>query len=328
MKKLFLTGVPGWLGTTLLHKLCAQPPQGLQEIRCLVLPGTQAPIITSTLQISTIPCCLNDKHKILEGILGCDTVLHAAGVLHVNKTSKWYDINTIGTINLIQCSQKAGVRRFVYISSNAAAGKGCSKNKPMCESDPPNPLSHYGLSKLLAEKEVLKSPFEAVVLRPCMFYGPPVPSRHVKIYNQICRGLIPLVGHGNYQRSITYIDNLIQACLLALIHKKAPGEVFYIADKNVYTTKLILEAMAKALDRPLRCLRVPEIIAKVSYYADRGLSGLGFYNQMIHLCGEANWSVGVSIKKAEEMLGYNPEIELETGMANAIRWCRKEGLVS
>ncbi len=326
MKKLLITGVPGWLTNAFLESLIANPPTGLEEVNCLMLQAAELPAC-STFQINRFVGDLNDRTIIDAAVEGCDAILHAAGILHVKRTADWYRINTAGTATLLEAAHAAGVQRFVLVSSNAAAGKSPGHGQLMRESDPPRPLSHYGRSKLQAEQLVLAAPLEGVVVRPCMFYGPPVPARHVDIYKRIVDGKMPLVGHGNYARSVTHIDNLVQGCMLALTKAAAIGQTYYIADQEVYTTKRIVEAMANALETHPRYLRLPALIAPLAYWGDRTLAALGLYWQNLHLVGEADWDVGVSIEKAQAELDYQPTQELAEGMCGAIHWCREKGLL-
>jgi nucleoside-diphosphate-sugar epimerase len=328
MRRLLLTGSPGWLADAFLHSLTRDPPNTLLEIRCLVLPGARPPEFPAgNPKVSVVFGRLEDDAALASAVDGCDAVLHGAGILHVRRTADWYRVNTEGTQKLLTAARRTGTRRFVFISSNAAAGRSSSPHRLMTESDPAHPLSHYGKSKQLAEKLVLESDLEGVVLRPCMFYGPPVPARHIEIYKRILTGRMPLVGHGNYARSLTHIDNLVQACRLALTHPRAPGNVYYIADTEIYTTRLVIDAMAAALETTPNYLRLPEIVAPMAYLGDRLLASVGLYWQSLHLVGEANWHVGVSIEKARSELGYAPAVSVADGMKSAIAWCREQRLL-
>ena len=290
--------------------------------------GSLPPLIPSPLRASVVTARLEEPRALAAAVSGCDAVLHAAGLLHVRRTQDWYRVNTEGTRQLLAAAESAGVKRFVLISSNAAAGRAPSQNVLMTEHDTPRPLSHYGRSKLLAEQLVLRSGIDGVVLRPCMFYGPPVPARHVDIYRRILEGRMPLVGSGNYARSVTHIDNLVQGCRLALVHSSAPGQTYYIADEPVYTTREIVEAMAAALGCRPRYIKLPALVSPLSYIGDRLLASVGVYWQNLHLVGEATWHVGVSIHKAQQELGYIPSTTLAQGMKDAVAWCRSQGLLT
>jgi len=136
-----------------------------------------------------------------------------------------------------------------------------------------------------------------VSLRPCMFYGPPVPPRHIEVYERVVHGRMPLVGSGNYARSLTYIDNLVQGCRLGLMHPAASGQTYYISDRPVYTTKQVVEAMGRALGVEPRFFPVPAIVGPVAYQVDMALARAQRYWQTLHLVGESDWNVGVSCAK-------------------------------
>jgi nucleoside-diphosphate-sugar epimerase len=264
--------------------------------------------------------------KSMEGV---DVVLHSAAVIHVRKTADWYRINTQGTARFAEAARVAGVKRFVFISSNAAGGRSRSREHLMTESEPAAPMSHYGRSKWQAEQALMQlhepGKFEVVILRPSMFYGPPVPARHIEVYRRIISGKMPMVGDGSFARSITYIDTLVQATRLAITEAAAGGQTYYIVDAQPYTTRQITEAMAAALGVRPKFLWLPTAVAPAAHALDKMLAASGIYWQNLHLVGEADWHVGISPAKAIQQLGYRPEVDLPEGMRRAVEWCRTNG---
>jgi nucleoside-diphosphate-sugar epimerase len=301
------------------------PIAGVSNIRAFVQRGSHGSVPS---HVELAEGDVRDIQTLTDACRDVDLVVHAAGVLHVRQTSDWYAVNAGGTQNLAKAALQNRVRRIVLISSNAAAGRASNSHSLLTENDEPRPLSHYGRSKLLAERALLSVPssqMETVVLRPCMFYGPPVPERHVDVYRRIAKGAMPLVGHGQFARSVTYIDHLVDACRRALTRPEAVGETFFVSDARVYTTRTVLEAIADALGVPNRFIPLPRVIAPMAYRLDVSLAALGIYWQTLHLVGEADWNVGVTSDKARTLLGYNPTVDLEEGMRRAVEWCKATG---
>jgi nucleoside-diphosphate-sugar epimerase len=332
LRCLAMTGVPGWLTQALLDDLRLSPLDGISEIRAFVHPALLPSSAELRKRNPTISCVhgldlgqsqAESSQKSLDGI---DVLVHSAAMIHVRRTADWYRVNTEGTLRLAEAARAAGIRRFVFISSNAAGGRCDSCDHTLVESDSTEPLSHYGKSKRLAEQGLLKlhnpNEFEVVILRPSMFYGPPVPDRHIEVYRRVLAGTMPMIGSGEYRRSITYIDNLVQATRLAMTHPAAPGEIFYVVDEPVYTTRAITEAMASALNVPFKVLQLPAILGPVAYWTDRALASAGVYWQNLHLVGESHWHVALSCEKLKQRLGYSPRVELAEGMRRAVEWCR------
>jgi nucleoside-diphosphate-sugar epimerase len=327
---LLVTGAPGWLTDAFLRSIARDPLPGFSRVRCLVHashpfePGER--IGRWGMDAEIVRCRLEDEPLLAEATRGVDAIVHSAAVLHPRTIEEYYSVNALGTRNLARAAAGAGVRRFVYVSTNAAAGRAEPGAPPIREADPDKPLSHYGRSKWLGERWLADTPgpMEKTVLRPCMFYGPPVPTRHVEIYRRLVSGWMPLVGGGGYVRSLTYIDNLVWALRLALTKPAGPWQVYNIADREPYTTKQVVDAMARALGVKPRYVPLPAFASDVAFRLDTFLSMLGYYQQTVHLGGEATWNVGVSIDKARGELGYEPQVSLEEGMRAAVEWCRAQ----
>jgi nucleoside-diphosphate-sugar epimerase len=329
--RIALTGAPGWLANAFLDTVAMTPD--IQSVHALVHPAawTDNPISIHPAVSTVTAHDLGDRRAldVTPAFEGIDTVIHAAGIIHVRRTEEWYRINTEGTLRLAAAARNAGVKRFIFISSNAAGGRSRSSAHILTEEDPARPLSHYGRSKWLAEQGLMRlhqaGSFEVVILRPSMFYGPPVPQRHIDVYRRIRNGRFPVVGTGKYSRSITYIDHLVQAVQLAATKPQATGQTYYVVDEHQHTTLDICEAMAEALGTRLRKLWLPSVAGPLAFSLDRVLAAGGMYWQTLHLVGESHWHVGLSCEKLCRELGYCPSVNLREGMRRAVAWCREHG---
>lgn len=329
-----VTGAPGWLGTRLLEVL-TDPSDPLQKfsahkerrVKALVLPGLNTSSLPKAAEI--VPGNVLDAASLDAAMQGVDTVFHLVGLIHPKKIQQLFDINTTGTLNVLEAAAKAGVKRVVMISSNSAAGLG----KNMKESDAPKPYMAYGRSKLQAEQHVLRfvaeKKLEAVILRPCWFYGPGngQPERQLRFFRMIQKGNPILFGSGRSLRSMSYLDNTIQGMLLAEKTPEANGQIYWIADGKPYETIEIYRTIAALFGTTLKPRKIPGLASFICRIVDRLLQSVGMYITEFHVAGEMDRDIACDISKAERELGYKPEVELEEGMRRSIAWAReKQGL--
>jgi nucleoside-diphosphate-sugar epimerase len=336
--KVLITGVPGWLGGRFLEILVNgfenEGPVNDWQIRCLVLPGQDASFITNLSKVKNIEITYGDVTKIetlRDAVRGVDIVFHVTGIIHAKKIKDLYAINTQGTLNLLTQAYQAGVKRFIYISSNSVAGTNLKHHILMKEGDEPRPYLNYGSSKYHAECIVnnfhVEGKMETVILRPCWFYGPNQPKRQTKFFKMIQKGNPIVFGSGLNFRSMSYVDNTSQAMLSAAAKKEAAGQTYWIADARPYTILEIYQTVADLLEvKKFKPRFLPDISSEVFLMVDKCLQGLGMYQTEIHVAGEMNKDIACSIEKARRELGYNPKIDLKEGMKRSLDWCRKVGL--
>ena len=336
--KILCTGVPGWLGNRFLEILTDGPDgKGAAdgwEIRLLILPGSDTSFVRQLPGPRKVECASGDVRdpaslkKVLEGV---DIVFHMAGVIHPRRIRELYDINVRGTENVLAAAAENGVRRLVFISSNSVGGVNRAPDALMKETDPPRPYMHYGMSKHLAERAVRRRQdaggMETVILRPCWYYGPNQPPRQTTFFKMIKKGNPIIFGDGKNLRSMTYLDNLCEAMLLAASEPRANGQTYWIADERPYTTNEIYETIAELLEvRNFRPRRAPSLVSEGCLAADFLLQAAGLYVKEIHVAGEMNKNIACDIRKARSELGYAPRIGLREGMRISIEWCRRHGL--
>jgi nucleoside-diphosphate-sugar epimerase len=323
-----VTGAPGWLGTTLVGRLIGRP------VRCLAEAGAD----TSELARTGAEIVNGDIRspeslaRLFEGAKG-GTVFHAAGVIHPTRGVKQlYEVNVQGTRNLLAAAQKAGVRRFVHVSSNSPIGTNRSPNEVFDENAPYRPYMHYGRSKMLAEQAVkAAADLETVIIRPPWFYGPNQPARQTTFFTMIKTGKVPLVGNGQNRRSMAYVDNICQGLLLCESVTGARGQTYWIADRRPYTMNEIIATIEDVMEKDFgvvparKRMKLPSLASEIAWLADKSLQGLGLYQQKLHVLSEMNKTIACSVAKAERELGYKPEIELREGMRRSMQWMKERG---
>lgn len=325
-----VTGAPGWLGTKLVEAL-ANPEDPLQKfsghkhrkVKALVLPSMDTSMLPKNVEL--IPGNVLDTASLDKAMEGVDTVFHLVGIIHPKKIPQLFDINTKGTLNMLEAAAKAGVKRVVFISSNSAAGLG----KAMKESDTPHPYMAYGRSKLQAEEHVLRfvkeGKLEAVILRPCWFYGPGngQPERQLRFFRMIQKGNPIMFGNGKSLRSMSYLDNTIQGMLLAEKTPEANGQIYWIADEKPYETIEVYQTIANVFGTKLKPRKIPGLASFICRIVDKILQSMNMYITEFHVAGEMDRDIACDVSKAKKELGYNPEVSLEEGMKRSIDWARK-----
>jgi nucleoside-diphosphate-sugar epimerase len=334
-----LTGIPGWLGSRFLEILVKgfedEGPINDWKLRCLVLGTEDSSYLDELADDKPFEKVMGDVTKpesLKAAVKNVDIVFHMGGIIHPKKVSDFYTINTFGTNNILKESLSAGVKKFIYISSNSAAGINKDRGRLMTEEDEPHPYLNYGLSKYYAECAVRDSQatgkIQTVILRPCWFYGPYQPSRQSRFFKMIQKGNPPIFGNGLNLRSLTYIDNLSQAMLLSASNENANGRTYWIADRQPYPTYEIYRTVAELLEvNNFKPIYIPDLVSEGCRLADRMVQAFGMYIPEIHVAGEMNKDIACCIEKASEELSYNPKIELREGMRRSIQWCKENNIL-
>jgi nucleoside-diphosphate-sugar epimerase len=340
-ERALITGYPGWLTGHLLRQLddltrAPEPPawaEALSDVswRALVAPETSPhpdgqvdDIVVDDIVVGDI----RDPQAVATAMQDVTIVLHAAGIIHPRRVQELYAVNRDGCECLATAAVKAGVRRFVFVSSNAAAGF-AEPGRPMRETDEARPTSHYGRSKLEGEQALWRSldgsATEGVVLRPTTFYGPHFPARHLKAYRLAGSGRPLVIGDGRNLVSMIYIDDLVDALGRAMTMPTAAGGTAFVADSQSYEWQEIFIAMGQAQNVRVQPLHLPRQVANLCAWGDGLLSALGRYSMMVHVAGEATQHMACETAVAGSLLGVTPQVGLYEGMRRAVSWARGEG---
>ena len=265
----------------------------------------------------------------LPSLKGFAYIFHLGGATKALRRRDFFRANQEGTKRLIAAARKVrGLKRFVYLSSQAAAGPS-PPERPQQEKDPPCPVSPYGESKLRGEEVVLscRDKFPVTILRPCTTYGP----RDAYLFDYfkvISRGYIPLLGKEPILLSFCYVEDLIQALTLSIQRDHPSGEVFFIADGEKYSLDFFADVISSALRVTLRKVHVPIWAARFYAAAAEGWGMVRRRPASFHRgkCAEAmqrNWVCDIA--KAKKTLGFRPRFRLEAGVKVTLTWYKDKG---
>lgn len=256
--RVLVTGAAGFVGSHVCTYLEAQDIQVRRVARTIAAPtGGQDWVATGDLH----SCTQLEQH-----LQGVDVVVHAAGRAHVlrehalNPQQEFERANVIATERLAEASLRAGVRRFVFVSSIGVFGR--ARTYPLTEVDSTQPDEPYAHSKLRAEQRLAALSadrrLQAVVVRPTLIYGPHCPGNMARLIRLVQRGWPLPLGDFRQPRSLLGIENFCALLHLLATHPAAAGETFVAADEEDLSLVQILTALAQGLEKPLRLLPIPE----------------------------------------------------------------------
>jgi nucleoside-diphosphate-sugar epimerase len=241
------------------------------------------------------------------------------------------EVNGEGTRSLMEHAARADVRRVVALSSNSPVGVSRDPAALFDEDTRCRPYLAYGRSKLALEQAVRSAPLESVILRPCWFYGPGQPERQTEFLRMIRAGKAPLVGGGRSRRSVSYVDAIAEAGLLAVRSDAAAGRTYWIADGRPYTFAEIIDTIETSMREDFGLevdggrMRLPGVAGDVAQGIDAALQRAGLYNQRVHVLGELNKTIACSVERARRELGWDPGPGLREGMRRSIEFCLARG---
>jgi UDP-glucose 4-epimerase len=245
---------------------------------------------------------------------GVDAIIHLASRAHVmNETvtdpaGHFRTANVDSTLNLARQAIKAGVKRFVFISSIKVNGEATAPGRPFTAEDPPNPQNPYAQSKLEAEQGLFAligdSGFEVTVIRPPLVYGPGVKANFATMMGWVDRGIPLPLGSVYNKRSLIFVGNLADLIILCTTHPKAVGQIFLVSDGEDISTTELFRKMAEALGRPSRIMPLP------ASFLTLAAAAIG----QRAIASRLTESLQVDVTKTRELLGWTPRKSITEGL--------------
>lgn len=263
---------------------------------------------------------------------GVEVVHHLAAAfreLNVPNTHYW-DVNVGGTRNVLEAAHKAGVKKFIYCSTCGVHGN--VDNPPAGEDAPIQPADYYQQTKYEAEPIVLdyvRRGMKATILRPAAIYGPGDPERFYLIFKRVSKGVFPMFGDGKTLYHPLYIDNLVDAFLLAQEENKGVGEAYLIADEEYVAIEDLVRRVANALGVEVRISHYPVWPVVIAGHICEKIC------KPLHITPpifprRVDWyrqNRAFKIDKAKRDLGYQPRVGLDEGLRRTAEWYRQEGML-
>jgi nucleoside-diphosphate-sugar epimerase len=326
--QVLVTGASGFIGSALTRKLL----ESGHTVRVLVRDPVK--FSTTGLEVDeVIEGDITDPGSMEMAVEGMDVVYAIAGTFREPSLTdeRYRAINVNAVSHIVSAASRHGVKRVVHCSTCGIHGS--IDGSPADETYPVQPSGIYEVTKAAGEALALEmgksNGVEVVVLRPTPVYGPG-DTRLLKLFKLANKNLTLLFGPGTAGYQLVYIDDLVDAFMLAGTEGKAAGEAFLIGGAEIPSINDLLVTLAKLFEKvDQKILRLParpiwlagwlcEIVCRpfnVSppIYRRR----IEFFTNNRAFC----------IDKARELLGYQPKIATEEGLRRTLAWYRSEGLL-
>lgn len=302
--KILVTGASGFVGKSLIAHLLSQGHPVRAAVRSQSTEINGAEVVT----VGEI----DGDTDWAEALKHVDAVIHLAARVHVmnehsiNPLAEFRKVNVGGTRRLADSAAKAGIKRFIYVSSVKVNGE--QTRLPFTELDEPNPQDAYGISKWEAEQVLNKISVETgmdiVIIRPPLVYGAGVKGNFAQMMNILKKGIpLPFASVKNL-RSLIYVENLVDALILCATHSKAVGQTYLVSDGQDVSIPDLLRKLSDAMGKPAKLLPCSPIFMRLAGRL------FGMSDQVDKLVG----SLQVDSRKIRRELGWKPRFTLDEGL--------------
>lgn len=244
-----VTGANGFVGRAVLSRLHSEGHVTVPLVRA-------SSGLANEFIIGNIEVAANLRLPPLDAIVHLAALTHDDNRKEFGSRNKIYDINVIGTQNIVEAAIKVGVKKVVFVSSAKVNGEFTEQDAPFSELDIPNPRDDYAKSKLDAEKVILclvkkSKDVSYTILRPPLVYGAGVTGNFKKLVS-LSKSRIPLpLGEIPNKRSLVSVKNLADSINHIIKCEKAKNQILMVSDGTDFSTSQLLDILAKAQGRKI-----------------------------------------------------------------------------
>jgi 2-alkyl-3-oxoalkanoate reductase len=276
---------------------------------------------------------ITDRETVARCTRDAEVVFHVAAAFRETGApdALYFAVNVEGTRNVVEAAIECGARKLIYTSTQGVHGH--IENPPGDENSPIAPEDYYQETKYLGEEVIrdrAEGKIEYTILRPTAIYGPGDPERFLMIFRRANRGRFLMFGGGATFYHPVYIDNLVDAYLLAMQHGRGAGQVYLIADEHYLPIRELVTKVGDALGKPVTIWSPPlwpVIVA--GHIVERVCKPLSINPPIFPR--RVDWFRQVRafrIDKARRELGYQPRVDLEQGLRRTAQWYQEHGYLA
>ncbi|TCS96857.1 NAD-dependent epimerase/dehydratase family protein [Hazenella coriacea] len=327
--KALVTGTTGFLGYALATRL---HQMGWQ----VTATGRNQSIGEELVQqgISFVPADLNDQPSVMNLCQGQEVVFHCAALSSPwGPYQRFYEANVLGTRHIIQGCQEQQVKRLVHVSTPSIYFRfkdqlNISEQDPL----PAQKVNAYAETKWLAEQEMdqaFQDGLSVVTIRPRALFGPRDQAIIPRLLKANEQRFIPLINGGQVWLDVTYVENVVDACLLCVESPTSTlGKKYNITNGEPMLLIELLEKVFAQLDQPMRTKKISFPTAyRLASMLEFLAKTIGFGKEPTltkYTVGLLGMSQTLDISAAKTELGYQPRISIEEGLEEFIRWWRTQ----
>jgi len=238
---------------------------------------------------------LQNIDNLTNACAGIDTVIHLAALTRSPSSKAYFNVNVVGTDNLLAACQKHKVKRFIFVSSSAASEKG----------------GDYGVSKLRGEEKVKSSSLDWVILRPSEIYGPNMKEGIGKLISWIKKfPIIPIIGDGSYYLSPVYVDDIVDVMVENIKNDLLIKETLNLCGPEKITMNELVDRLTKIHRVKRKKILLPVWLVRLGIvFLSIIKPGIVFADQIPRLLCDKDRS----IKATQDVIHYSPR-KIEDGI--------------
>ncbi|HUG28507.1 MAG TPA: NAD-dependent epimerase/dehydratase family protein [Gemmatimonadales bacterium] len=316
-----VTGGTGFVGSHLVEAL----RQRGDEVTAMVRSPARAAIL-QPFGVTLATGDLHDTAAMARALAGVEVVYQVAGLTAARNAAEFQRVNVDGTATLLAAAAEAGVRRFVLVSSLAAAGPS-PRGGRRAELEPSEPVTLYGRSKAAAEDAVRRGAVPWVIARPPAVYGPR-DVELLKVFKIARLGVAPVFGDGSQELSLVYGPDLAEALAAMGSTVGVEGRVYYPAHPEVVTSGALVHTIGRAMGRRMRLVPLPRPLAggilQVTGLAARLMGRATLLNpDKANEFFQPAWTCDPG--PLERETGWRAAHDVVRGVAATRAWYRREG---
>jgi nucleoside-diphosphate-sugar epimerase len=312
-----MTGATGFIGWHVARRFLDSG----WHVRALVRPESHRVVPAGAERIvATLT-----EDEIVEACDGVSLLVHLAGAVGDRRETEFIRSNVDATVEVARAARRLGVR-LVHTSSLGATGPR-SPLRPPAEDEPLCPINAYGDSKRRSE-DIVKGVegLEWAIVRPTLVYGPR-DRLFLPLFKLARRGLFPIPNR-TAAYNVVHVEDVARG-IEKVATLAAPGETFFLGDRNPVTVSTLLEQLAAVFDRPFRPMLIPRI----------GLQAAASIGSVLSACGihvpldRARWreidaeGFVCRVDKARDQLGFVATTELREGLKETAEWYERAGWI-